>query len=331
MGALWKHRIGLSIIPAAFAVTQWWLSYGIILQLPPHRIYDGIHYLAQGRLLHAPGLRSWMYHLLVYGLYPLFLSFFHIPELDGAIAGNDPRLLFVYKIQAMLLAAGTAAFLFCTIALSSGALLKRITITTLLGAMLLSPLVIVWPSGVVMEALTLAVLLLVLSACIAFDVGAKHSLVLIGLSSGLLIWIRDPLIPFICLFLVLLVINVTVSSWTERRTVDVVAVAILLAAVVFGATRAELIERLPNHKYVEPLADLVQLRILPNPERTTFFVEHGLPVSPIVMQRSGQPAPYQNTLFLPDSEIPPEFSAYRNWLIKDGFFIYFEFLLTHPN
>ena len=248
---------------------------------------------SQGWSLHAAGLRSWIHELLVDGLYPVFLNLFHIPALDWATAGNDPIVLAVYKAQALLLAAATATFLYCTIAFSSGTLLKRTTVTMLIGTLLLSPLVIVWPTELLMEALTLATLFLVLSACMAFDVQAKHSLVLIGLTTGLLIWIRDPLIPFICLFLVLLSINVVMSSWKQRRAVDVVGLAILLATFVFGIARVELIETLPTHKYIQPLADIVQLRILPNPERTAFFAEHGLPISPIVMRRAEQPAWYR--------------------------------------
>jgi hypothetical protein len=85
-------------------------------------------------------------------------------------------------------------------------------------------------------------------------------------------------------------------------------------------------------KYVENLANIVQVRILPDDARRRFFADHGLPIPPIVADRSGAPAFIDQKLFMRDDELTevPGIIDYRNWLRMNGPPTYLKFLLTNP-
>jgi hypothetical protein len=319
--------LGLVLIPAIFAIVQGWISFNIIFKLPPYGLADGALYIAQGGLILGAKLANWPLEITRYGLYPAFLSLFRLRTVNWATAGNSPALLPVYETQALLLASATAIFLCCTFAFISGTTLKRTTISVLLGFFLLSPLVIVWPGLVLTESLTLPTLLLLLAACLASDNEANHPVHFIVLTGALLVLVRDPLISFIWLFAILLAVNIAFVR-SERAGARIVAVGLLLAVCAFGVERIALIGQ--SDKYIQPLANIVQLRVLTDPQRRAFFAAHGLPLSPAVLERSGHPAQYKNSLFLPDDDVSTDFLAYRKWLFKDGFKTYAAFLISNP-
>jgi len=225
-----------------------------------------------------------------------------------------------------LLAAATAVFLWSALEFIAGNAVKRAAIAVLCGGLLLGPLVVVWPANIMTESLTLTALLLFASACLAYDADKKYSLALIGLSCCLLVLIRDPIIGFVWMFAGLLWLNILLARKTRMRAA--VAGVALLLAVGLGLVRAPLVAA--SGKYYEPFANVLQLRMLPDPERRAFFVEHGLPMSPTVMERSGKASQFNGTLFLPDSQVGLDFAAYRNWIVANGFRTYAAFLLTHP-
>jgi len=319
---------GLVLIPAIFAIVQGWISFNIICKLPPYSLADGALYIAHGGVILGAKVANWPLETARYGLYPAFLSLFRLRAVNWATAGNSPTLLPVYEAQALLLALATAVFLCCAFAFSSGTTLKRAAISVLLGFFLLSPLVIVWPGFVLTESLTLATLLLLLAACQVCDNQASHPVLFIAVTAAVLIWLRDPLISFVWLLVILLAVNIAFVR-SERAGARIVAVGLLLAVGAFGVERIALIGR--SDKYIQPLANIVQLRMLPDPQRRAFFAARGLPLSPAVLERSGQPAQYRNSLFLPDDDVPTDFVDYRNWLFKNGFKTYAAFLMSNPS
>jgi hypothetical protein len=326
MGRHWQKTLGFFVIPVFFSLIQCWASHHVILQLPPHRITDGVHYVVQGWAFRVFGIHL-VRDILLYGLYPAFLSPFKIPGLDWATDGAAPVVVAVYAVQSLILAAATALFLWSSFKFILLSPLKRATTAVLLGGVLISPLVIVWPSGLLMESLTLSALLLFAAACLAFDANKKYSLVLIGLSSCLSILIRDPIIVFSLIFAGMFGLSVLLAQRVRSRAA-LAGLVTLLVAVGLGGMRSQLTSS--SGKYIQPLVNIIQLRILPDPERRAFFFDRGLPMTPTVLERSGKVAQFNNTLFLSDSEVPAEFVAYRNWIVANGFRTYGAFLLTHP-
>jgi hypothetical protein len=322
----WQGVIGLFVIPAFFSLLQLGASLRIIAQVPPYRLTDGILYIQQSWMLQTVGVH-WIIRTLRYGLYPTFLAPLDIPGLDWATSGADPHIIIVYVLQAVLLAGATALFLRSAFRFLGGIFWIRAVASTLLGVSLLSALVIVWPPQVLMESITLTVLLLFAAACIIHDARQDWALAMIGLSACLLIWVRDPIIFFVWMFVFLLGLNIVLRRTTRTLAISA-GLAALLFAVALGGLRTTLVA--PTGKYVQPLVNIIQLRILPDPDYRAFFVAHGLALSPTVVDRSGKVAQQDNLLFMSDAEVPPDFVTYRNWVMTDGFRTYARFLLTHP-
>ena len=175
-----------------------------------------------------------------FGLYPLFLSQFDLGVRDWLFGGNDPKLLAVYYTQSLILCATSAVFLFCAFIFISGHLLKRIVVSVLLGCILLSPLVIVWPINVLTEALALPTILLFACACLADDSGRRWSPILIAIVCCLLVLVRDAMIIFVCIFGALLLANILFVkiNWTAPRMIGMVLV---LLAIGLGVAKAWLV------------------------------------------------------------------------------------------
>jgi hypothetical protein len=326
--------VGLLLVPVVFALLQFWASRNIIGQAAPGPISDGVRYIAQARdfqfLVVDPGAWSakipWF--LLENGLYPVFLSAFDLSQVqDWSTASAHPQVLAVAHVQALVLALATAAFLSISFRLIAGHPLKRIAISVLLGGLLLSPSVVMWPLFVFTESLTLSALLLFVFGCMAYDANRRYSLVLIGLSCCVLILIRNPMAFFVWIFAGLLGVNLLIAraTWSRHLAAGLV---ILLLAIGLGGARASALSS--SGLYIQSLVNIIQMRILPDPERRTFFAAHGMPTTPAVMERSGKPAWFNNSLFMPDGDLDPDFVAYRNWVVANGNRTYLAFLLTHP-
>lgn len=327
------HLAGLFLIPVFFSLVQFWAAFRVILAVPTGSIQDGIGYVTQSRLFVQPPvlpLSQYLNFLREYGLYPLFLRLFDLGDVheNWTAASTHPQILPVYAAQALLLALCSALFLSLAYQLIPGRPLKRATLALLLGCLLLSPLVVVWPSQVLTEALTLAALLLFATACLAYDADRPSGLVFIALGACLLVALRDPMIFFVWIFAVLLAAN-GLSAWarTPTRKVAVVAgVLVLILAAGLGYARASVL----SGKYLQTFVNIIQFRILPDPQMQLYFARRGLPLTPAVLNRAGKPAWIDNNLFLPDAHADPEIVAYRDWIAHEGLKTYAIFLLTHP-
>ena len=249
---------------------------------------------------------------------------------------NDPKLLVVYYTQSLMLCATSAVFLFCAFIFISGHLLKRIVVSVLLGCILLSPLVIVWPINVLTEALGVPTILLFACACLADDSGRRWSPILIAIVCCLLVLVRDAMIIFVCIFGALLLANILFVkiNWTPPRMIGMVLV---LLALGLGMAKALVVTTAsstpaPRRTSASSWQTSSSIKSCPIREHRQFFVERGLPISSTVMERSGKPAWVDNDWFYPDSALSdrPDFIAYRNWVATKGTRTYLTFLLAHP-
>ena len=331
----WPMEISLLLIPSFFVLLQGWATQRIAIHLFPAPLFDARLYLTQAlNLQHDPvTLRS----VLEFGFYPLFLSQFDLGIRDWLTASNDPKLLAIYYVQSLILCATSAVFLFCALILTPGHLLKRIVVAVLLGCILLSPLIIVWPNYVLTESMVLPATLLFACGCLADDAGRRWSLILIAMSCLLLVLVRDAMILFVCMFVTLLLANILFAkiNWTRPRMIGTVLV---LLALGLGIAKESLVvndseQYTGTSKTLSTLfANVIQYRILPNPEYRKFFVERELPISSTVMERVGKPAWVDSDWFQADSDLSdrPDLVAYRHWVVTKGTRTYLTFLLAHP-
>jgi len=118
-------------------------------------------------------------------------------------------------------------------------------------------------------------------------------------------------------------------NWTAPRMIGMVLV---LVAIGLGVAKASLVTSGGSKNLSQLLANIIQFRILPDPERRQFFVEQGLPISSTVMERSGKAAWVNDDWYAPDNVLSdrPEFIAYRRWIETKGIRTYLTFLLAHP-
>jgi hypothetical protein len=294
---------------------------------------DGTVYINQARSLQC--CASFV-HRAQYGLYPAFLSLFDYRGQTGWQA-KDPAFFQIYFAQALLLAASSALFLFIVIRTSAMSFLWRLLLLLALSLLLLSPLVVLWPALVLIEVLAISGLLLLAACCVCADTwrNSLHTLALVFLVSVALMLVRDPLIFLAVALAGLICANAICSFSTNLQRVSVVALTgiILAVALIKIAPIQSSGKRGSSFDVLQSLATLVQMRILPDESRRHFFVERGMPESPIVLARTGKLFFAEPMLEKSDEELRESFPGlieYREWMRARGARTYVEFLVTHP-
>ena len=79
-------------------------------------------------------------------------------------------------------------------------------------------------------------------------------------------------------------------------------------------------------RWVFPFQNVLGQRILPNPQAVEFFANCGMPITPALLELSGEFASGQERAFYDD----PALAGYRNWLHEYGKACYVRWLLAHP-
>jgi hypothetical protein len=75
-----------------------------------------------------------------------------------------------------------------------------------------------------------------------------------------------------------------------------------------------------------PLLNVIGQRVLTDPARLQYFKDHGMPVTPALLQMAGEYAPGRGGAFYRS----PELAGFRRWLVDEGTSTYASYLLTHP-
>jgi hypothetical protein len=79
-------------------------------------------------------------------------------------------------------------------------------------------------------------------------------------------------------------------------------------------------------RWVTPFVNVLGKRILPDLHRTEYFAGQGMPVTPTVMQQSGQLAWSRDNFYYKS----PDLEEFREWVDTSGKSTYMRFMLTHP-
>ncbi len=75
-----------------------------------------------------------------------------------------------------------------------------------------------------------------------------------------------------------------------------------------------------------PLLNVIGQRVLTDPDKLSYFQDHGMPVTPALTQMAGQYAPGRNGTFYRS----PALARFRTWLVDKGTSTYTGYLLAHP-
>jgi hypothetical protein len=253
---LHPSRAMAATVALGFAIAQSIASQIVTLKMPAIGLADGILLIMKGQLLQSGAARVW--HYVEFNLLPIFLSLFDLSVFTEPKLSTEPALAPIYFGQTWVLA-GSSAVLIYACASRLG-----MAVAFIVGLLLLSPLVIMWPSLILTQTLMLSTLFLLLAACIAYDVApSPTNLAAVAIGGCLAIWSRDQLIYLVAAFVALLGINVLAIRMRRPMRHGWMALALLTAVLGFAALRSNLLPI--GERYGQVLANVIQMRFLTDP------------------------------------------------------------------
>jgi hypothetical protein len=111
------------------------------------------------------------------------------------------------------------------------------------------------------------------------------------------------------------------------RSYRALALGAALPIIIFGAVAwTTWVGLKVDQRNIEPLVNVVEMRVLPNAAYRQYFANLGMPVDARVMRRVGQPAWYAG-----DSNGWKGLPEFRDWISAKGQSVYQGFMLRHLN
>ena len=201
--------------------------------------------------------------------------------------------------------------------------------------------VTMWDQSALSESLAVSVLALVVAAGIQVAASPRRAAV-VSLVAALAVWLalRDsPAVVALSGGLVLGAVLVGRWLWARRRNPGEPgpALATPLAALAVGSLVlgvASLAASNHGARHVFPIRNVLQVRVLPYPDRVEWFADHGMPqadefVGPGARRPTEEPgrAPI---VYVPDSARNEGMEAWFAWLESDARATFAHWVLTHP-
>ena len=183
----------------------------------------------------------------------------------------------------------------------------------------LSAEIIMWDGVILSDSISLSLMALFIASWLwLVEDWQWFKVALLTLAAFLWSFAKDTN-AWVVLMIAALIIIAVVARRIQGRYVLIASVfALIFAMNDVSANRA--------HRWVVAFMNIVGLRILLSPERTAYFAELGMPVTPALMQRREKKAWTDNWAFFKD----PGLQNFRDWLHADGKASYIRFLLAHP-
>lgn len=179
--------------------------------------------------------------------------------------------------------------------------------------------VLVWDTVLIGESVTISLSVAAIAAWLHFACApGRASAVVVGVV--MLTWAFTRHTGIVLTGGIALILAISLL-WSERRRLRA---AILVALVAMVAVGAPMLEKNQFNRE-ETLATIVSERILPDPVRTQWFVDHGMPISPAIRRLAG-------SYFARGEGSTPirENRRLWAWVQGEGRDDYLEYLLTHP-
>jgi len=185
----------------------------------------------------------------------------------------------------------------------------------------LTPTVQVWNHAVLSESLSISGMVILLALFLRLAQQWEWRTFLF-LALGFIIWmsVREA-----HTYLGLLVAGVLLLVGFARRTSRVYwLLMVCLLAAFFVNNRLASAYRLP--RWALPMAEVITMRILPQPEYLDFFARHGMPTPPELLALSSKWAISNDFAIINDLKL----RKFSRWLFHDSQGVYVRFLLAHP-
>lgn len=234
------------------------------------------------------------------------------------MSGTNPRVLVVLQVAIAVVA-------WQWLARSASRLvahrwLKVVLLVALLGVSL-APEVMIWNVAIGSEGVAMSVMAAVLAAAFrAVRMRTPGSWVVVASLVGLSMIARDT-------FVVVAGVVMLVAAWFAIRRADLRRHAIVAVAVcVLGVGASQwLANRGDPPRWYYPLQENIALRIMPDPNLTSWFADRGMPQ--IEQVREIGRNYYVGYMRLNEG---PEFAPFRRWLRTEGQAAYIGVVVRHP-
>jgi hypothetical protein len=203
--------------------------------------------------------------------------------------------------------------------------------------------VTMWERSVLSESLAASTLALTLAAALQLARGVTARRVVAVLAASVL-WLitRDSHAAVVVIAAVAVGACLVIAEWRGRgRPADdgsrerdrAVGGLVLLACWLFTLGGVAWVAASHGHRYVYPLRNVFEARVLPYPDRVAWFADHGMPQAdrftgpdaPAPAVRGGGDAP---VVYVADDE--PDMQEWRAWVAQHGRGALAAWMATHP-
>ena len=269
-----------------------------VRQLPDTPVYTGI---ASRSLLN---IRFWI------GERPWTTPFFY------KLLKNDPPSIAVFQMALSAISWGFLAL--CVARAMRLSWLKPIAFSTIL-LFSLSAEIMMWDGVMLADSISLSLMALVIASWLwLLEDWQWFKVALVTFAAFLWAFSKDTNAWTVLMIAALLILGVTMRRIQGRYILIAGVFVVIFAINDVTANRA--------HRWVVAFMNNVGMRILSSPEKTAYFAELGMPVTPALMGRRAKKAWTDNWAFFKD----PALQQFRDWLYPHGKSSYIRFLLTHP-
>ncbi len=301
------------------------LQIFIFISLPhPEPVYDALQYIGISRrplseiLLNDTTNIPWAVPRPA--LYPLLLRLLYSDE--SRLAFLELQFLAMLGAQIFLLRTIYTKYRGDTPALA-------IVFTIILGIMLSAPMYTEWPVLVYTEALSSAALIVLFAICLRDFRSLNVPMVMVllcvlALMKYAMVYFAAIVIAFMLLFYIAANVRGTADAldmlrgFRPWRSISIKSGVVVVCGLILCSTWWLQEER---HGYAVNLGVVIQMRLLGNPEAVQFFHERGMPVSPSILELSGQPG---------DNFSTEDRRAFTTWFNAHAKPVYLHWMLTHP-
>jgi hypothetical protein len=250
------------------------------------------------------------------------------------LVGGDLRLFIACQcVVAALCWAALAAAVWTVV---GGRRRPYVAAALILGFSLTVP-VMMWDQSALSESL--AVSLLALTVAAGLQVAARPSRgAVVNLLVVAAVWLMVRDSPAIVALLggAALVALLVVRHWRARRrggagpALRTPVAALAIGALVLGL--AATFASSHGQRHVYPLRNVLEVRVLPYPDRVRWFADHGMPQAEEFVgddaRRPLEEAGRAPVIFIPDGD--PELGPWFAWLAEDGRATFARWVATHP-
>lgn len=185
----------------------------------------------------------------------------------------------------------------------------------------LIPMIVRWNFTALSESLTISFFAVFVAVWILF-LSTRRSYWLAGVAIAALCWGGTRDVNAWVLLMIAGIIMVTVVVSTRLPRVSMMALSVWFISV-FALSNAS---ANAGNRWVFSFFNVMGQRILPVPEHIAYFADHGMPINPALLERTGKWGDEDDAAFYR----APDLEQFRIWTADNGKAVYMRFLISRP-